>query len=239
MAAGRLIFPGLMPAEDANGVRISGARAYVYENGTTTPATFYTLADLVTPIGPYVEADSNGVWPQMWADTANLFNLSLTDSDGVPLPNGAWSAVGPLIDATLASVALAETAQEAAETAQTAAAASATAAAASAVAAQAVADDFIGLEASVAAAAASAEAAAASAAEAAMFDPTTYALKATTITGAGLATGGGSIAANRVITVTGATDAQVLAQAANDVAMTPANMPGIVGLMVALSSALS
>lgn len=50
-----------------------------------------------------------------------------------------------------------------------------------------------------------------------------FAAIGTTITGAGLATGGGSLAANRTITVTAASDAQAIAQAAATVALTPAN----------------
>ena len=46
-------------------------------------------------------------------------------------------------------------------------------------------------------------------------------LLATTITGAGLATGGGTLAANRVITVTAATDAQAIAGVDSVTAMTP------------------
>ncbi len=45
--------------------------------------------------------------------------------------------------------------------------------------------------------------------------------KATTVTGAGLASGGGSLSANRTITVTKATDAEHQARARDDVAATP------------------
>ena len=121
MAAGRLIFPGMMPAEDANGDRIAGAKAYFYVDGSTTLADVYDDSDLVTPLANPVVADGVGTWPEMWADTATLFTVALTDGDGVPLPFGAWSGLSAAIDATLASVALALAAQTAAETAQAAA----------------------------------------------------------------------------------------------------------------------
>lgn len=132
MTAGRIIFPGLMPAEDSNGDRIAGARAYFFLDDTTTPTTVYAAEVLTGPYGAFVEADSVGVWPPMWADTALLFNVSLTNGDGVPLPNGAWSGLGPLIDATLASVALVEEAAAAAADSAADAAASALVAAAAA-----------------------------------------------------------------------------------------------------------
>ena len=52
------------------------------------------------------------------------------------------------------------------------------------------------------------------------------ALAATTVTGGGLASGGGTLEANRVITVTAATAAQVAAATAADVVVTPAAQSG-------------
>ncbi len=49
------------------------------------------------------------------------------------------------------------------------------------------------------------------------------------ITGAGLATGGGSMAVNRVITVAKATPAQVALAEADDLAVTPLGLAGLVG----------
>lgn len=118
MAAGRLIFPGLMPALDANGDRIAGAKAYFYAGTSTTLATTYTDDTLLVEASNPVLADGVGIWPAMWADTASAFTVSITDSDGVPVPGGTWSGVSAAIDATLASVALAESAQAAAEAAR-------------------------------------------------------------------------------------------------------------------------
>lgn len=122
MAAGRLIFPGLMPVEDANGDRVPGARAYLYVDGApgTFQDTFTTSALDVAHPNP-VEADDVGTWPAIWADTTDTYTVAITDEDGVPLPNATWSGLGPAIDATLASVALALAAQTAAEAAQDAA----------------------------------------------------------------------------------------------------------------------
>lgn len=117
MTAGRLIFPGLMPCINADGDRMPGARAYFYANLSTTPATTYADSGLSVPNANPVIADGVGTWPAMWADTATLFTVALTDADGVPLPNAAWDGVSAAIDATLASVALALAAEAAAEAA--------------------------------------------------------------------------------------------------------------------------
>lgn len=119
MAAGRLIFPGLMPCVDANGDRVAGARAYFYANGTTTAANTYTDAALTIPATNPVIADGVGVWPAMWADTATVFTVSITDASGVPLPGGTWSGVSSATDATLVSSNLAAAAQAAAVVAET------------------------------------------------------------------------------------------------------------------------
>jgi hypothetical protein len=121
MTAGRLIFPGLMPVENADGDRIDGAKAYFYTDGTTTLANTYTDSGLSVLATNPVVADGVGVWPAMWADTATLFTVSITDSDGAPVPAATWSGVSAAIDATLASADLAASAQSAAEAAQAAA----------------------------------------------------------------------------------------------------------------------
>lgn len=117
MAAGLLLTPLYMPAEDINGDRIAGARMYIYEDGTTDYATVYASSGLSAALANPVIADDVGVFPLIWADTADAFTVAMTDGDGAPLPNGTWSGVSPAIDATLASVALAQAAQEAAEAA--------------------------------------------------------------------------------------------------------------------------
>jgi hypothetical protein len=86
MTAGRLIFPGLMPVENADGDRIDGAKAYFYTDGTTTLANTYTDSGLSVLATNPVVADGVGVWPAMWADTATLFTVAITDSDGAPVP---------------------------------------------------------------------------------------------------------------------------------------------------------
>lgn len=118
MAAGRLIFPGLMPAVDADGDRIPGAKAYFYADLTSTLAPTYTDASLTVQTANPVVADAVGTWPAMWADTASLFTVALTDADGVPIPGAAWSGVSAAIDATLASLSLALAAQIAAQNAE-------------------------------------------------------------------------------------------------------------------------
>lgn len=120
MAAGRIVFPGLMPAVDGDGDRVAGAKAYFYENQTTTLADTYTSSALSTKNTNPVVADSVGVWPAMWADTATTFTVALTDADGAPIAP-PWDGVSASLSATLASSDLAESAQAAAEAAQAAA----------------------------------------------------------------------------------------------------------------------
>jgi hypothetical protein len=121
MAAGRIILPGFMPCEDTNGDRVAGAKAYFYLNNSATLTTVYADEALSERLPNPVVADSVGTWPEMWADNSLFFGVALTDSDGTPLPGGAWSSLGPAKDATLASLALALAAQSAAELAQAAA----------------------------------------------------------------------------------------------------------------------
>lgn len=119
MAAGRLIFPGLMPIIDASGDRVAGAKAYFYANLTETLALVYTDATLTVPLSNPVVADGVGVWPAMWADTSILFSVAITDATGAPIPSGTWDSVSAAIDATLASADLADIARAAAVVAET------------------------------------------------------------------------------------------------------------------------
>jgi hypothetical protein len=137
MAAGRLIFPGLMPAADGNDDRLPGAKAYFYANGSTTLADTFTDATLTVKNTNPVVADGLGIWPQMWADIASVFVVAITDSAGVPIPSGTWSGVSASFDAALASAVLAESAREAAEEARDAARAAEAAAEAAEAQAQA------------------------------------------------------------------------------------------------------
>jgi hypothetical protein len=120
MAAGRMIFPGMMPARDENGDLVPNAKAYVYENESDTLSTLYSDEALTTTHANPVEADSSGVWPIMWADTADAFTVALTDEDGAPIA-APWDNVSASVDATLASADLAEAARISAQAAEEAA----------------------------------------------------------------------------------------------------------------------
>lgn len=109
MAAGRIIIPQYMPAEDANGTRIAGARLYFYDydgEATTTPKLVYTTSDLDVEHANPVVADSSGIFPAIWADTDEEFTVVVTDGSGAPLRT--YDGVSGSIDATLASVALSQ-----------------------------------------------------------------------------------------------------------------------------------
>lgn len=144
MTAGRLIFPGRMPVEDANGDRIPGARAYFYQNNTNQLATTYTEGGLSVQATNPVVADGVGVWPAMWADVTTLFTVAITDAAGVPLAGPPWTGISAAIDATLASVDLAAASADAAEAAATIAESSEASATASAAQAAAYAASIVG-----------------------------------------------------------------------------------------------
>lgn len=119
MAAGRLIIPQYMPAEDANGDRIAGARLYFYDfdtEATTDLKPIYTTSALSVQHANPVVADASGIFAAIWADTTEEFTVVVADADGAPIVT--YDGVSPSIDATLASVALADAAAEAAEAAQ-------------------------------------------------------------------------------------------------------------------------
>ncbi|MDP1873630.1 hypothetical protein [Phenylobacterium sp.] len=162
MPAGRLIVPGWMPAENASGDRIAGARLYFYANGAPgTLKAVYTTSTLAAELANPVIADDAGGFPAIWADTADTFTVAVTDGSGAPL--AAYDGVSPSIDAALASVALAESAKDSAAASASAASTSATSAAASASTAST--------------ASAAAVAAAATAEQIAGFDPALYQLR--------------------------------------------------------------
>lgn len=162
MAAGRLIIPGFMPATDRNGDRIAGAKLFWYADETTTLQDTFTTSELSVRHANPVVADDVGTFPPMWANTTATFSVAATDADDVPVPGVSYDGISPSVDATLASVALAESAADSAE-----------------AAAAAIAVDQAAIDAAVLAASASATAAAASAADAeeiAGFTPGNYQL---------------------------------------------------------------
>ena len=108
MAAGRIVVPGWMPALDSNGAPIPNAQIYIYLNGTTTLATVYSDDTLTTPIANPVEANSSGRFPEIWADDANLFSISVDAPFGPPGIPFSFDSIGP---ATVSAVI--ETATEA------------------------------------------------------------------------------------------------------------------------------
>ncbi len=83
--AGRLILDGWQPALDANANPISGARATVYTEGTTTPATVYSDAALTTPLTNPVVSNSAGQFAGIFADSGLLYDVKIATSAGAQL----------------------------------------------------------------------------------------------------------------------------------------------------------
>lgn len=190
MAARQIIVAGAMPSRNNNG-RAMPAQLYFYvpDAAFSTPKSVYTDNSLETAHDFPVESDSSGRFPQIWAEEGEFFDVVWKET-ATGRQHGAFENVQPLADALLASATQADAAADAAEVSATEAAQSATDLAASVAAAEAAADIAV--------------AAAADAVEIAGFDPTNYALRARSIIGGGLATGGGDLNADRTITVTAA-----------------------------------
>ena len=54
-----------------------------YISGTTALATVYDASDLATPLTNPVEADADGLWPDIWLDPAVTYRVILQDRYGV------------------------------------------------------------------------------------------------------------------------------------------------------------
>lgn len=99
MAAGRMVIAGWMPALDANGLPIPNAQMYFYENNTTTLATVYANSSLTTPLANPVLANSSGQFPEIWADDANLFSVTIDAPYGPPGQPFSFNNIGPATSA--------------------------------------------------------------------------------------------------------------------------------------------
>lgn len=116
MAAGRVVLSQYFPARDRNARLVSGAKLYVYLNGTTTKATIYSDEAMTTTQANPVEANSSGQFPAIWASDATTYTLSITGPDGGSIGNpSVFDNYSVSTLANTESVALAEAAATAAE----------------------------------------------------------------------------------------------------------------------------
>lgn len=69
-------------AFDANGVVAPSAKAYFYEDGTTTPQNTYTSSALTTPHANPVVADAGGNFPDIYLDNTLTYRVVIKSSDG-------------------------------------------------------------------------------------------------------------------------------------------------------------
>lgn len=74
-----------MPALDASGNPLSGAKITFYENGTTTPAVVYADYELTTPLSNPVVANSAGQFASIFANAADLFSVKVETAANVLL----------------------------------------------------------------------------------------------------------------------------------------------------------
>lgn len=71
---------------DTNDDPVSGAKAYFFDTGTSTPQTVYADAALTTPHPVPLVADSSGVFPAVFAVGTPQVKVDITDADDVQLP---------------------------------------------------------------------------------------------------------------------------------------------------------
>lgn len=79
-------------ATDANDDPVSGAEAYFYESGTTTPQTVYSDDGLTTAHPTPLVADGNGTFPQVFVTAATQVKVDVQDG-GVSLPGYPFDPV--------------------------------------------------------------------------------------------------------------------------------------------------
>lgn len=70
---------------DNNAVAASGALAYFFEGGTTTPLTVYEDASESTAHEHPLEADGNGRWPLVVVPFIATYDVKVTDANGTQL----------------------------------------------------------------------------------------------------------------------------------------------------------
>ena len=93
--AGSLYGLGLSQQHDSNGRPLSGAKLYIYEAGTTTPATTYTNYALSEEHPFPIVADANGRVPSFWLADGS-YRARLTTSGGVvQFDEDSIQALGP------------------------------------------------------------------------------------------------------------------------------------------------
>lgn len=75
----------LVPWIDANGDPYSGAKAYFFDAGTTTPQVTYTDAAFSIPHDHPVVANSSGMFPAIFLVEETSYRLRITDADDVTI----------------------------------------------------------------------------------------------------------------------------------------------------------
>jgi len=80
---------------NANGAPISGAKAYFYVTGTTTPTNVYADNGLTTPLTNPVIADSAGRFVPIFLDPAVTYRLVVKDASDAAIANGDVDPLNP------------------------------------------------------------------------------------------------------------------------------------------------
>ena len=83
--AGTIYFNPNM-AQDADGNPVSGAQAYFYDTGTTTPQTVYSDSGLTTAHPVPLVADASGNFADVYTSGSTGIKVNVTGPDGIVLP---------------------------------------------------------------------------------------------------------------------------------------------------------
>lgn len=80
-----LFYLPFRPALDANGIVVAGASLTFYASGTSTLEPVFADAALTTALANPLTANSAGVWPPIYINTAKTYRVVLRDGGGAPL----------------------------------------------------------------------------------------------------------------------------------------------------------
>lgn len=86
MAAALIFVPGAQPISDRAGNTCVGELYFYTNDGTYTPKAVYTSSALTTPHPHPVVSDASGVFPAMYADSAEFFTVTLNTREADPFP---------------------------------------------------------------------------------------------------------------------------------------------------------
>lgn len=96
----RVFFTQANHALSLSGAAVPGARAYFYQNETTTPVAIYADSLFATEQSQPVESLATGVFPEVFVTSSAPIRVLLTDENDVPLAGYPMDNIVPLAAST-------------------------------------------------------------------------------------------------------------------------------------------